>query len=233
MKAFIGMWRMDLRIRPYVIRSEFYGIYRMGHIMIDWSLIISLVERWRPETHTFHVPVGEMTIMLHDVAMILGLCIHGPVIIGTCVFDVAKLCRELIGAIPPIDALKGSAISIRWLCDQLSTPTPNVDEVTLERSARSFILALMGSFLFVDKKGVFADKKGVHVHLCFLQLLRDLTQTATYSWGSAILAHLYQELCRANLGCRRGISGCITLLQVSITLFYYIHIHIHNTSLVC
>ena len=83
-------------------------------------------------------------------------------------YDVAKLCGELLVVTPPADALKGSSISIRWLCDQLSTPAPNVDEVTLERSARGFILALMESFLFVDKNGV-------HVHLCFLSLLRDLT----------------------------------------------------------
>ena len=31
MKAFISMWRMDLRIRPYVIRLGFYGIYRIFH----------------------------------------------------------------------------------------------------------------------------------------------------------------------------------------------------------
>ena len=68
-----------------------------------------------------------------------------------------------------------------------ATPTPDADEITLERSVRGFILALMGSFLF-------ANKKGVHVHLCFLLLLRDLTHTATYSWGGAVLAHTYREL---------------------------------------
>ena len=72
----------------------------------------------------------------------------------------------------------------------------------------------------------------MHVHLCFLPLLRDLAQTAAYSWGSALLAQLYRELCQASLDSTSGISGCITLLQVSITLFYYIHIHIHKTSLV-
>ena len=99
-------------------------------------------------------------------------------------FDVAELCGELLGVTPPTDALIRSSISIRWLCDQLSTPAPNADEVTLERSASGFIFAMMGSFLFVDKKGV-------HVHLCFLPLLRDLTQTAAYSWGGAVLASTY------------------------------------------
>ena len=46
----------------------------------------------------------------------------------------------------------------------LSTPAPEANEVNLEWSACCFILTLMGSFLF-------ANKKGVHVHLCFLPLL--------------------------------------------------------------
>ena len=134
-------------------------------------LITYLVKRWRPEKHAFHVPVGEMTITLQDIAIIFSLRIDGPVVTGTCVLDVAELCGELLGVTPPAHALKGSTISIRWLCDQLSTPAPDADEVALERSVLGFILALMGSFLFVDKNGV-------HVHLCFLPLLRDLTHTA-------------------------------------------------------
>ena len=94
-----------------------------------------------------------------------------------------------------------------WLCNQLSTPAPDADEVTLEQSARGFILELMGSFLF-------ADKKGVHVHLCFLPLLRDLTHIGTYSWGGVVLAYTYRELCRASLDRRYGISDCITLIHL-------------------
>ena len=142
------------------------------------------------------------------------------------VFDGAELCGELLRVTPPADALRGSAISIQWLCDQLSTPAPDADEVTLEQSARGFILAVMGSFLF-------AAKKGVHVHLYFLPLLQDLTHNTTYSWGGAVLAHTYRELCRANLDRRCGISCCITLIQVCNIFSYYIHIHIHNTSLGC
>ena len=59
----------------------------------------------------FHVLVGEITITLQNVAIILGLCIHGPTVIGTCVFDVAELYWELLGVIPPVDALKGAPLS--------------------------------------------------------------------------------------------------------------------------
>ena len=54
------------------------------------------------------------------------------------------------------------------------------------------------------------------VPMCYLLLLKDLTLTATYSWGGAVLAHTYRELCRASLDRSRGISGCITLIQVCI-----------------
>ena len=215
---------MDLHIRPYIIRTGFYGIYRLGHIMIDWPLITCLVERWWPETHKFDVLVREMTITLQDVVIILDLRIDGPVVTRTCVFDVAELCGELLGVTLPADALKGSAISMRCLCDQLSTPAPDVDEVTLEQSARGFILVLMGSFLF-------ADKKGVHVHLCFLPLLRDLTHTTTYSWGGAVLGHTYHELCLASLDHRRGISGCITLIQVC-NNFILLHTHSYTQHII-
>ena len=164
-----------------------------------------------------------MTITLQDVAIILGLRINGPAVTGTCVLDVEELCRELLGVTPPADALRESAISIQWLCDQLSTPTPDADEVALERSARGFILVLMRSFLF-------ADKKGVHVHLCFLPLLRDLTHTATYSWGGAVLAYTYRELCRASLDRRCGISGCITLIQVC--NIFLLHTHSYTQHII-
>ena len=61
---FMREWEMDPCFRPYIIRSRFYSVNRIGHITLDWGLITSLVERWYLETHTFHLPVGEMTITL-------------------------------------------------------------------------------------------------------------------------------------------------------------------------
>ena len=108
---------------------------------------------------------------------------------------------------PPTYEIKGLAISSRWLCHQFSHPPIDSNDATLERYARAFILGLIGSTLFIDKKGT-------HIHMCYLPLLRDLTQTSMYSWGNAVLAHLYKELCRASLDDATDIVECVTLLQV-------------------
>jgi hypothetical protein len=43
----------------------------------DAPLIAAFMDRWRPETHTFHFPVGEMTLSLEDAAMLGGLWCAG------------------------------------------------------------------------------------------------------------------------------------------------------------
>jgi len=40
---------------------------------VDRALLSALVDRWRSETHTFHLPVGEMAVTLQDGSLLLGL----------------------------------------------------------------------------------------------------------------------------------------------------------------
>src|SRR5436305_513123 len=49
---------------------------------INNHLITALVERWRPETHTFHLPCGECIVTLEDVLYLLGLPVNGDALIG-------------------------------------------------------------------------------------------------------------------------------------------------------
>ena len=49
-------------------------------VKLDRSLLSALVDRWRPETHTFHLPCGEMAPTQQDVAMLLGLPITGDAV---------------------------------------------------------------------------------------------------------------------------------------------------------
>ena len=41
-----------------------------------------ILNRWRTETHTFHLPYGESTITLQDVKHILGLQLGGLPVTG-------------------------------------------------------------------------------------------------------------------------------------------------------
>jgi len=45
--------------------------------MVDANLLSAFVERWHPETSSFHMPFGEMTITLYDVACLLHIPIKG------------------------------------------------------------------------------------------------------------------------------------------------------------
>jgi mobile domain-containing protein len=53
---------------------------RSRRFPFDHSLLTALVDRWRPETHTFHFRWGEMTVTLQDVACLLGLPIRGDAV---------------------------------------------------------------------------------------------------------------------------------------------------------
>ncbi len=62
------------------------GLYQLATMKqprrIDQALMCGLVERWRSETHSFHLPVGEMTVTLQDVSALWGLRIDGDPVGG-------------------------------------------------------------------------------------------------------------------------------------------------------
>ena len=45
----------------------------MTRFQYDFSLLSALLDHWRPETHTFHFTVGEMTVTLQDTSLLMGL----------------------------------------------------------------------------------------------------------------------------------------------------------------
>ncbi|XP_019238173.1 PREDICTED: serine/threonine-protein phosphatase 7 long form homolog [Nicotiana attenuata] len=65
------------RVVERLITTGFYRIFEIGRLQLDWSLITALIERWRPEMHTFHLPTREATIMLQDVQVLYGLRVDG------------------------------------------------------------------------------------------------------------------------------------------------------------
>ncbi|KAL9682464.1 hypothetical protein QQ045_014262 [Rhodiola kirilowii] len=94
-------WEVDERILSHIFRAGFGPWYYMQNYEVDWSFMTALVERWRSETHTFHLRNGEMTITLEDIGVLTGIPIEGrAVTIDQEVEDYAPLCEQLLGVVP-------------------------------------------------------------------------------------------------------------------------------------
>ncbi|KAK9056321.1 hypothetical protein SSX86_027411 [Deinandra increscens subsp. villosa] len=65
--------KFPAKLMEYLKKSGFSGVLQCYYDKIDQHLVTSLVERWRPETYTFHFPFGEATVTLEDVQMLWGL----------------------------------------------------------------------------------------------------------------------------------------------------------------
>ncbi|KAK1603973.1 hypothetical protein QYE76_027646 [Lolium multiflorum] len=63
------------------------------------AALTALVDRWRPETHTFHLRAGEMTPTLQDVSMILGLPIQGEPLCMNTASDGWRQRRRLLAGL--------------------------------------------------------------------------------------------------------------------------------------
>ena len=208
----------DERYEPHVRQAGLLALARTvinGLPRMDGAALTALVDRWRPETHTFHLPSGEMTVTLQDVAMILGLPIDGVAVSG----DINSAgWRDRVGEWlgvrpedPPADTRdnRPSAVLASWLRAHFNVCPPDADDDTVRRFARAWIWHLLGSFLF-------PDGTGNAVSWIYLPILANLATAGTYSWGSATLACLYRHLCDA---CRSrsadgNLGGCTYLLQI-------------------
>ncbi|QHN97985.1 uncharacterized protein DS421_18g632140 [Arachis hypogaea] len=80
------------RIIPYLERAGLYHLARLDThwFWLDEPLVSAFIERWRLETHTFHMPFGECTITLQDVAYQLGLPVDGQAVSGVLPADALK-----------------------------------------------------------------------------------------------------------------------------------------------
>jgi hypothetical protein len=156
------------------------------------SAITALVDRWRPETHTFHLRTGEMTVTLQDVAMILALPIEGqPLFFDTKSEGWREKMVGLIGRAPPepVDKTKDrvpAGATYTWIVANFGTPPPNdADRDTIIQYARVYMW-------YVISRTLFADGGGRTAPWMWLQALTVFERKT--SWGSVALAYLYRQV---------------------------------------
>ncbi|KAG8493325.1 hypothetical protein CXB51_010703 [Gossypium anomalum] len=85
-------------IENYLREAGFWHAATIGWgCKLDPKLISALIERWRPETYTFHLPCGECTITLEDVQLQLRLPVDGSALTGSVQStDWGAICYDLL-----------------------------------------------------------------------------------------------------------------------------------------
>ncbi|CAI0464504.1 unnamed protein product [Linum tenue] len=112
------------RYDPFLQSIGFASIPDISKIKLDGALINALVERWRPETSTFHLFTGECTITLQDVELLLV----------------------------QTDFL-GNKLRTSWLRHQFNSLPNNASIQDLQNFANTYILSLIGGVLFPNRSG--------------------------------------------------------------------------------
>ncbi|KAL0321911.1 UNVERIFIED_CONTAM: protein MAINTENANCE OF MERISTEMS [Sesamum calycinum] len=133
-----------------------------------------------------------------------GLISKEPVFSGK-----QEYCMQYIGFAPEEGALKGSRLQVKAIIDHISHVhiTPDTPHLTVVQYARAVALLLLGGTMCPDSSGNL-------VSLLYLAKLKDIVAARNYSWGSAVLAFLYRELCNASEKGKAAIGGALQLVQI-------------------
>ena len=184
---------------------------------IDYVAISAFVERWQPETNTFHLPFGEMMITLDDVSSILGVSVLGSCFNASwgrkeiAANNAMKLTIEELGVseaevVEEYD--KAFSVRLDWIkkrCERHATNASTEEE--LYQCARGYLLYVLGCV-------VFPDKTKTRVSCYYLGALKDLSKVGEIAWGVAILAYTYRQLGLSSRAGVKSITGCLTLVVV-------------------
>ncbi|XP_078170300.1 serine/threonine-protein phosphatase 7 long form homolog isoform X2 [Carex rostrata] len=175
---------------------------------IDKGLITALVERWRPETNSFHLPVWECTVTLEDVSCLWGLSVTGKAISGYTDDNWSQLIEDCLGhevydgnewdendfyykkvenSGQPNEKISilQNYMRLVWLRTNFANTELDgvIDRDIINRNTRAYAMELFGTIMFPDANSSF-------VRLMYLQFLKDLGPKGEnyYNWGGAVLA---------------------------------------------
>ncbi|XP_048567141.1 protein MAIN-LIKE 1-like [Triticum urartu] len=195
----LGWMRHDERYTSYVRETGLLPFIHMVRRLTppnNAPALTALIDHWRPETHSFHLRTGEMTVTLQDIAMITGLPIDGnPLCMSTDSDGWRAQMHALIGMVPPeppepaAENKKKERVAagatFTWITEHFGTCPPEADEDTVKIYARVYMW-------YVISRTMFADGTGKNAPWMWLKALTVFD--SKWSWGSATLAYLYRQL---------------------------------------
>jgi len=172
-----------------VDRSGLRPILLTGYDNISHGLVCVMTERWHEETSNFHLPVGEMTITLDDVASLIDIPVAGrliqddeldpyhgvEILVNHLLFPVEEAVDQVnnnSGAFVTYTALKHRYEHLLNKCNQLGEE----EEQELSRvrpvCVKAFLLLLLGYTLFVGMNNK-------TINLLWMLTIRDLDNIGT------------------------------------------------------
>ena len=189
----------DERYTPYVREAgllPFIELVRRSTPPNNAAALTALIDHWRPETHTFHLRTGEMTVTLQDIAMITGLPIDGnPLCMNTDSDGWRAQMHALIGMVPPEprepeaeDKKKervAAGATFTWISSNFSHCPEDANKDMVKTYARVYMW-------YVISRTMFADGTGKNAPWMWLKALTVFD--SKWSWGSATLAYLYRQV---------------------------------------
>lgn len=229
MKAWNHGHKITTRLRQYgqdpqyhlffnfVRASRLSPLLNTGHSTVDHELLSAFVERWHPETSSFHLPFGEMTVTLDDVSCLLQLPIRGTLFrappLSVTADQAVQLAVELFGVTHQEARLgcgrtSGPYYRYDWLEELVARG--NQPGGNIEGAVRAYLLLLLSYSIFTCKTGDRAEAK-------WMLLLHDLRPEVIggFAWGAGALAYLYDALRFACVESSAQIGGYASLLQVN------------------
>ena len=206
--------------------SGLLSLHEIEFGRIDQPLLQAFVERWHPETNTFHFAWGEMSIMLHDVYEILKLQIDGESMdnVATAAARAVTVARVLeIDQATAIDLRKKSvSLLTADICGHMKKKAEGeaepqwvpgyIDRLIDSGADDRHIVALL--LFIITGSTLFVDKSTNSIRDWILSYLEQPRLAGRYAWGTVVLAYLYRELGIASRAGTTTIAGAVMLVQV-------------------
>ncbi|XP_058757837.1 protein MAIN-LIKE 1-like [Vicia villosa] len=173
------------QMNDWLVASGLSSLQYTSLARVDTHLLFVFVERWHPETSSFHMSFGEMTITLDDVSCLLHVPIMGELVDPDFVvtdYDAIHNAVELFGvslseASEEASSVRGPYYKLDWLKQVFEQ----------QRAANNFTGAMRAYMMLLLGCTILADKTFTLVEAKYLPLFRDLDTCGRYCWGAAAL----------------------------------------------
>ncbi|KAF3447960.1 hypothetical protein FNV43_RR08667 [Rhamnella rubrinervis] len=196
--------------RASIEKLGFGNLLQIPNHTLSKNLLAELMSKWSVEKHAFMLNSGELHVTLMDVALIMGLRVVG----------VPVLLRD-DEPFSDLESEYGAALWKRKITiASLESRLDSLVGISNEDFIRTFLLYTFGTFLFPKTNG--------KVDSCYLSFLNNLDGISQFSWGAAVLEHLFMWLDKRKEMNVQYVGGCLIFLQI----WSYEHIDIARPGLV-